>query len=143
MSKVIYDSNLLIALIDKSDKWRSHALKIQNSMIKNGNQVVFLDCVVNEVLSVLGKRFEEKGKSNEYKIALNQFKKIITEKNITWIYPEVKNYYADIIKMMEKYKGKLNFHDALIALYAKDKNIKYIASFDQDFDQIKWVFRIK
>jgi hypothetical protein len=36
----------------------------------------------------------------------------------------------------------LNFHDALIALYCEEAQIRFIASFDQDFDQVAGLKRI-
>jgi len=38
--------------------------------------------------------------------------------------------------------GKLNFHDALIALTCQERDIPAIASFDADFDSIAWLTRI-
>ena len=38
--------------------------------------------------------------------------------------------------------GDLNFHDALIASGCRDLGLKWIATFDSDFDQIKWLKRL-
>ena len=38
--------------------------------------------------------------------------------------------------------GMLNFHDALIALACQERGIHVIASFDGDFDQVKWLRRL-
>jgi predicted nucleic acid-binding protein len=39
--------------------------------------------------------------------------------------------------------GKLNFHDALIALSCRELGIGVITSFDEDFDDIAWLRRMK
>ncbi len=44
---------------------------------------------------------------------------------------------------MREYSGKLNFHDALVLLAAREMGLNYIVSFDEDFDQIAWLVRIK
>lgn len=44
---------------------------------------------------------------------------------------------------MIKHQAKLNFNDALIAIVADKMNLSQIASFDQDFDEIEWLRRIK
>ena len=44
---------------------------------------------------------------------------------------------------MGEHKGKLNFHDALIALVSKEMDIEYIVSFDKDFDEIEWLKRVE
>jgi len=36
----------------------------------------------------------------------------------------------------------LNFNDALIALACRERDIKAIASFDGDFDQVDWLRRL-
>ena len=38
--------------------------------------------------------------------------------------------------------GELNFHDALIASGRRDLGIKWVATFDSDFDQITWLNRL-
>jgi len=38
--------------------------------------------------------------------------------------------------------GDLNFHDALIASCCRDLGVKWIATFDSDFDQITWLKRL-
>lgn len=43
---------------------------------------------------------------------------------------------------MEQTNGVLNFHDALIALACREREIPLIASFDPDFDQIIWLHRL-
>ena len=48
-----------------------------------------------------------------------------------------------ILNLVRAHKGKLNFHDALIALVSKEMGIKYIVSFDKDFDEIEWLKRVE
>ena len=50
--------------------------------------------------------------------------------------------YPEIIGLMRSSGGELNFHDALIALACRERNIPAIASFDGDFDQINWLRRL-
>ena len=38
--------------------------------------------------------------------------------------------------------GELNFHDALIASGRRDLGIKWVATFDSDFDKTKWLKRL-
>ncbi|OQY44497.1 MAG: hypothetical protein B6242_12555 [Anaerolineaceae bacterium 4572_78] len=40
---------------------------------------------------------------------------------------------------MQQWHGSLNFNDTLIALACRERDILQIASFDKDFDQIKWL----
>ncbi len=138
----IYDSNFVVGLVDEDDKWHRTALEL-HSLIKTKNLlIVYLDCVANEVLSVTGKRFEEKGKSSEFANKLRKFMEVFSKEDITWSYGKVEKYYDEILEIMNKSSGKLNFHDALICVVAKEMGIKYIVSFDEDFDSIKELTRI-
>ena len=105
-------------------------------------KAVYLDCVLNEVISVLGRRFEERGRTNEFSAVLKKLKNLVPNRVITWVYPRVPEFYNEILNLIEEYKGKLNFHDALIALAAREMAIEGIVSFDSDFDEIAWLKRL-
>ena len=51
--------------------------------------------------------------------------------------------YSKIIELTKETEGKLNFHDALIALFVRNAGLEYVASFDADFDEIAWCTRLK
>lgn len=142
MDKMIYDSNFLIALVDEKDIWHLKSGILMNTLKKLDAKGVYLDCVLNEVISVVARRLEEKGRNNEFDKAFKELNKLVTEKMITWIYPRVPELYNEIMSIIETHNGKLNFHDALIALVAKELDIEYIISFDKDFDEVDWLKRI-
>jgi predicted nucleic acid-binding protein len=50
--------------------------------------------------------------------------------------------YEPILALVEETNGVLNFHDALIALACREREIPVIASFDPDFDLIPWLNRL-
>ena len=143
MNEMIFDANLLIALIDERDVWHPKAATLLNALRIKGTKAVYLDCVLNEVISVLGRRFEERGRTNEFDGVLRKLKKKIPERLITWVYPRVPELYKAILNLVGEHKGKLNFHDALIALVSKEMDIEYIVSFDKDSDEIKWLKRVE
>jgi len=143
MNEMIFDANLLIALIDERDVWHPKAATLLNALRIKGTKAVYLDCVLNEVISVLGRRFEERGRTNEFDGVLRKLKKKIPERLITWVYPRVPELYKAILNLVGEHKGKLNFHDALIALVSKEMDIEYIVSFDKDFDEIEWLKRVE
>ena len=143
MTKAIVDSNFIIALVDKKDKWREQALPLQNALRKENAELIYLDCIINETISVVGRRLEEKGRSDEFETVLENIEQIVPPENITWIYPEVRRLYREILNLVKAYNGSLNFHDALIIVAAKEMKTLSIISFDKDFDQVEGVTRIK
>lgn len=143
MSEIIYDANFLVAFIDKNDKWHRKAVDIHEEIKARDFGIIYFDCVANEVISVLGKRFEEKGMAIKFKEVMSRFKEVVPKGKLSWIYSHIGSYYDEILTFMADSGGKLNFHDALIALVAKENEFKYIVSLDQDFDEIEWLVRIK
>ena len=47
--------------------------------------------------------------------------------------------HDDIISLVEQTNGKLNSHDALIALCYKELGVQFILGFDEDFDDVDWL----
>jgi predicted nucleic acid-binding protein len=142
MTKAILDSSFLVALIDEKDKWRNTAVLIQKALKKKKARLVYLDCAVNEMISVIARRLEEKGRSHEFTSALQKMEQAIPAKRITWMYPEVRRLYPEILIVIKEHEGKLNFHDALMVIAAREMDIPHIVSFDQDFDEVEGIERI-
>ena len=59
-----------------------------------------------------------------------------------WLYPDLPNLYDEVVALVERTDGEINFNDALIALSCRDRSIPYLASFDTDFDRVDWLKRI-
>lgn len=142
IKRAVIDANVLLALIDEKDKWHSKASLIAKALKRNNWNVVYLDCVLNEVVSVLGRRLEERKDSHTFLKIVNRFEELVPEAEIEWIYPNVPEIYRDIIKLIKEKNGKLNFHDALISLFMKDQDLEFITSFDMDFDDIEGIVRL-
>jgi len=140
--QAVIDSNVLVALTDSRDKWHSQAQTLLNSLEVEDVRLIYLDCVLNETISVMARRAEEQQRSHQFSALLNKFKQQIIMENITWISPEIPRMYPDVIGLIEDTSGKLNFNDSLIALFCKEFAINVIISFDRDFDMIEWLRRI-
>jgi predicted nucleic acid-binding protein len=94
------------------------------------------------IISVLCRRAEEKKRSKEIVKSIELIEQTIPHSSIVWSYNDVESAYADIVALMKQHCGKLNFHDCLIALSAREHGIGRIISFDADFDDIEWLERI-
>jgi predicted nucleic acid-binding protein len=142
MSRVIIDSNVLVALLDKKDVWHKRASAILKAVNELGGDLIFLDCVLNETISVLGRRAEEKRRSSDFPLLLDSLIGLVPPEDITWISLEIKQTYESVVGMVRDYKGILSFHDALMALFAQRNSIPYLLSFDEDFDGVPWFKRM-
>jgi predicted nucleic acid-binding protein len=139
---IVIDTNALVAQVDARDKWHSKVQVISSKLKISGYTSVYFDCIMNETISILARRTEEQGRPDEFNSALSNLKKKVPKQLITWVSQETQRLYDDIVALVEQTIGKLNFHDALIALCCKELDIKFILSFDKDFDDIDWLTRI-
>jgi predicted nucleic acid-binding protein len=135
------DSNVLVALVDVRDKWHEQAKALLNALKEEAVNVVYFDCVLNETISVLARRSEEQDRSAQFLELLDELQAQVPEPLITWITLDIQLLYNRIVALVRQTHGRLNFHDALIALACQELEIKVILSFDRDFDEIPWMER--
>jgi len=67
MSSVIADTNFLLGLVDSKDKWHQKSIELYQSLKVAHAKIIIFDCVANELISVVGKRFEESGHQKRFK----------------------------------------------------------------------------
>lgn len=135
MNRVILDANFIVAILDEKDASHKKASHIKVKLSQSNPQLIFLDCVINEVVSVFVRRLSERKQIHLLSAYIRKLNELIPKEKITWTYPEIEDYYESIIQKVEKSKGNLNFHDAFIVLLAKDFEIWHIVSFDKGFDE--------
>lgn len=140
MRAFLVDSSVLVALFDKGDSLAANAQSLWQALY--GQQIYFLDCVINEVISVLCKRFEERKRLADWPGVYQQVRDFFSKDKVVWAYQEVERMYNQILDMIGEHGGRLNFHDALICLLAREQGVTHIVSFDPDFDAINWLTRI-
>ena len=133
--KAILDTSYIVGLIDEKDTWHKKAKGIEERLIQKRVPLIFLDCVVNEVVSVIARRFHEKRRTKEIASAIEKFESVCPEDSITWMYPEIEKFFRPILETVKAGKGELNFHDAFILHLANEFGITYIVSFDKGFDK--------
>jgi predicted nucleic acid-binding protein len=139
---ILVDSNVLVAVFDDRDALAGQARPLWEGLCRSGANLIFLDCVVDETVSVLCRRFEQRKRLSEWPDAYQKMRNFFTRDRISWSYPEVERLYDEILDLVAQHGGRLNFHDALISLVARDQGIGQIVSFDSDFDQIAWLTRV-
>lgn len=140
--QIAVDSSVLVGLINPTDLWREKAIALRGALFAANSELLYFDCVVGEAISAAVRRLHEKQRQAEIAVLLQRLDDFAAADSITWILPEVPRLYPEIINLMQRSAGELNFHDALIALTCRERNIPVIASFDADFDQVPWLRRL-
>jgi predicted nucleic acid-binding protein len=141
MSAVVVDSNFLVALLDAKDIWHSRAQEIESALPKKAPRL-FLDIVVGESVSVIARRCEEQQRSGSFARIVTSLRAVLPPSRILWISSLMQSYYDDVLEMMTRHSGSLNFNDCLVALFMKRNTLTYLASFDRDFDSLTHIERI-
>jgi len=140
--QVILDTSVVVGLVDSRDVWHNAAVALRDALKVVQAETVYFDCVINEAIGVLARRAKERKRPSEFTDLLAQLVSQVPEDSIFWISAETRRFYPEIIALVRDTSGALNFHDALIALGARELGIQLIATFDGDFDHIEWLKRL-
>lgn len=142
MTKVAIDTNVLVGLLDERDNWHRVAIEIRDALKEVGAEVLYFDCVLTEVISVLARRTFEQKRQEQFETVLNQLLNLIPDRDIIWVTSDSQRLYRPTVELVRRFGGELNFHDALIATFCREQLISILVSFDRDFDQIEWLTRV-
>ncbi len=140
--RVAVDTSVLVALFVPDDTWHAQSVSLVNKLRHSQATIVYFDCVIAEALSAAVRRLHERRQSERIPAVLQRFRQELPSAVITWVLPDAERLYEPILALMEESNGSLNFHDALIALGCRERDIAVIASFDPDFDQVPWLSRL-
>lgn len=140
--RVAVDTSVLVALFVPDDTWRSQAASLVNNLRRNQASIIYFDCVIAEALSTAVRRLHERRQSERIPVVIQRFRHELPVAAVTWVLPDTERLYEPILALVEQSNGILNFHDALIALACRERDIPSIASFDPDFDTIPWLTRL-
>ncbi|MBU6359657.1 MAG: type II toxin-antitoxin system VapC family toxin [Chloroflexi bacterium] len=140
--RVVIDTSVFVGMLVPNDVWHSQAIELYQTLVESGDEVIFLDCVIAESISVITRRLREKRQIVQADDILNRIMTQFPAELITWVLPDVPTYYAEIVALVQASAHRLNFNDALIATVCSKRQIEAIASFDSGFDLIATLKRL-
>lgn len=143
MSKVLIDSNVLVSIFDKRDKWHERSLNLIKEISDKGFEIVIVDLILFESISVVTRRFRERGlNGDEIKSVIDKLVEFSFGR-ITWTNEVLRIWFVEVIEIVKESNGELNFNDAFLVLFCKKYGVNFIASFDRDFDLFGFIKRIE
>jgi predicted nucleic acid-binding protein len=142
MIRIGIDTSVLIGLLDPRDVWHEPAMALKQTLIAHEADIAVFDCVLAEAISTMARRIHEQRRTSDLNRLVGRIESDYPINDILWILPDVPVLYTEIIDLVRASSGALNFNDALIALSCRHREIPLIASFDRDFDNLKWLQRI-
>lgn len=140
--RALIDTSYLVGLIDPLDVWHAQSRAIDSALEQRGVHLVYTDCVMSEATSALARRYEERGRLEQFPSLMDLLHQQVPPSAITWIYGQVRRWYEPIFARIRESQGRLNFHDVLLILAAREMNIPAIVSFDGDFDGVPELVRL-
>jgi len=150
MNNVIVDTNVIVSFIDEKDKWHNRSLELIARADSEGWKGVILDLILFEAISVISKRLNERGRlpkgslspTDDVSEKIDKIVEIFL-KQVTWTGNMIGLWFGEIIDIVKRSNGRLNFNDAFIVVFCLKNGINFILSFDRDFDEIDFIKRIE
>lgn len=136
------DTSYLVGLFDNGDLWHARARELDLVLHQHQVRVCYLDCVLNELVTVLARRYRERRTPQAFLALLDELTRVFPETAITWLYPRLPRWYNRCLGLMRETHGELNFHDALIVVAIQELGFSALVSFDTGFDQVTTVRRL-
>ena len=133
--EVVLDANVLVARLDATDTLAGRAQQLGERLRDEGAELVLLDILVNEAVSVLCRRARERRKAPpDLAGALATVRAWARAGAIRWVAESVETRFDSIVDVVEQSGGALNFNDALLVVLQREGTIGDVASFDQGLD---------
>jgi predicted nucleic acid-binding protein len=135
--EVVLDANVIVALLDAADSLAEKAKTLGEQLRTEGAELVLLDVLVGEAVSVLCRRSRERRKEPpDIGRALATARRWDEEGAIRWMAAEQERRMDAILDVVEETAGRLNFNDALLVVLQRAGEIGDLASFDAGFDSV-------
>jgi predicted nucleic acid-binding protein len=131
---VCLDSNYLVALLDQRDVWHQEAARVHVALRERLASTITADCVINEVLTVFGRRSRERGQPDAFSQLTERLLEVVPPEAVTRLYPHVPRWFDRCVAVMRETAGALNFHDAMLGVAADEIGYRAVVSFDSGFD---------
>lgn len=134
---VVLDTNIIVALLDAGDAHHNRSVGILEKIRDSGKDILLMDCVLNETYTVLARRSLERRQS--FKAVAGRVRKMEEEADIFNAYRYLRRQHGAVVDLMVESGGKLNYHDALIAVIMRSERLRELATFDRDFSTVEWI----
>ena len=99
--EIVIDTSVLVGMLVPNDHWHQQAVELGKAIQEQAHSPVYLDCVAAEALSVIVRRLEEKGLSEETDTIFEKWNDRIPLDVISWVFPDVPRLYSETIDLVQ------------------------------------------
>ena len=118
---IVIDTNIVVALLDNKDTHYKNAVRILEEL--GEERVYILNVNLAEVYSVIARRCRER--RYNCKDALGKLRELEANINVIWI-EDLREIHEEIVDKVIESEGKINYNDAVLLRYVRDKGVKLI-----------------
>jgi predicted nucleic acid-binding protein len=141
--EVVLDANVIVAWLDGADALSARASALGQKLRSEGADLILLDVLVSEAVSVLCRRARERrNEPPDLAGVLATVRRWAETGAIRWMASEAEQRIAPILDVIGETGGRINFNDALLVVLQREGVIGEVASFDQGFDTVPAFRRI-
>ncbi len=135
VAKVVLDATVIVAHLNAGDTHARRARELVDRLRKNGDELLLLDFLVGEAVSVLARRASEgRLDSVQFATVMAVVRQWHRAKQV--LYFDMQDYAEDALDTVVKTNGRIGFNDSLLVVLQKDSLIGPVASFDTGFDAV-------
>ena len=143
MAEVVLDANVLVGLLYDADAQHARALRVLADLEEGQHDIVLLDFLVQEAVSVLCRRVtERKSTPPDLLAVLQTVRGWYDAGEIRFAAREAERLATSVIDVIRDTSGALNFNDALVVMLAREGAIDALATFDSAFESIAGMQRL-
>jgi predicted nucleic acid-binding protein len=133
--EIVLDANVIVAQLDGADSLATRAQDLTTRLRSDGSELVLLDFVVQEALSVLCRRSRERKTSPpDLSPVVGTIRHWSARGAIRWSGGKMDQLWPETLDVIEESAGRLNFNDSLLVVLQRSGAIGDVASFDKGLD---------
>lgn len=137
MADVVLDASVLVALLYDRDVHHSKAVSLIDRLETEGHDIVMLDVLVFEAISVLCRRARERRTTPpDLTNALDAVAEWFDAGHVRAVAEQLTPWVGEVLDVVRETDGSLNVNDAFVVVLARHRLINGLATFDAGFDAV-------
>ena len=137
MAEVVLDANVIVALLYAADSQHARAVALTDRLEAEGHDVVLVDFLVFEALSVLCRRAaQRKTAPPDLNAALAMMRNWFDNGEVRFLAREQERLAATVLDIVADSAGVLNANDALLVALQRGGAIDTLATIDRNFEHV-------
>jgi len=141
VTRVLLDTSYLIAWHRATDELHPRAELVKETLEEVKPIRYILDCVYSELIAVHARVCKDEEDPEELVRIIEEFRKTYGPHIVEMAYVGGRQLLERVVRVCgesaKKYGVCISPHDAMLLLYAREKGIKYVISFDEDLAEVK------